>query len=939
MTTSRPWTSRDVRSTFLRYFEAKGHVVVPSSSLVPADDPTLLFTNAGMNQFKDVFLGRERRAYVRAASSQKCVRAGGKHNDLDNVGYTARHHTFFEMLGNFSFGDYFKTEAIEFAWELVTGSAWYGLDPARLWATVYRDDDEAAALWERHLPKERIRRFGEKDNFWSMGETGPCGPCSELHYDQGPGVAGDDVPNGRGDRVIEIWNLVFMQFNRDAGGGMTPLPKPSVDTGAGLERITAILEGKNNNYDSDLFEPVIKRIEKLSGKKYVGGMAVEDAPFRVIADHARAATMLIADGVIPSNEGRGYVLRRIVRRAIRYGRRLGLEIPLLSELVYPVFSTFEGIFFGRFRQQNPDEVSVVIADEERAFARTMSVGADKVGEEISEARREAERTGDGHVTLDGTQVFHLYDTFGVPLELIEEIASDEGVQVDRAGFEEEMEKARARSRGASKFEAEGGIPKDDQIDASWTTEFRGYAEQDFVRLDGARALGLFTFEENGLFEQTDSLVAGHKGWAITDRTIFYPEGGGQVADQGSWTWDGCAATVLDARRAPNGRSILHLLRIESGTLRTGAAVSMSIDEWTRRRTQANHTGTHLLHAALRTVLGESVRQMGSLVAPDRLRFDYAASRATTPEELREIERLVNEEVLRDVDVRKLPDTPMEAAREMGALMFFGEKYGERVRVVDVPGFSTELCGGCHVGRTGEIGAFKIVSDKGLAAGVRRLEAVTSLNAVERLQKDEEILLRLSQIANATLDELPAKLRETLDVLRRKEKEIAALKRDLALAGVSATAGPSGGDASSGQQGAAASGYSPSKKTSSSDLTARDADGMQEICGVKVLARRVPSLPANELRNLADTFRSKLKSGVVLLGTEGEEGKVLLLAAVTSDLAPRVPAGDLAQAMAPVVGGKGGGKADLAQAGGRDPSKIAEALERGVARVRERLAGG
>jgi len=922
MTTSRMWTSRDVRSTFLRYFESKGHTVIPSSSLVPADDPTLLFTNAGMNQFKDLFLGRERRSYVRAASSQKCVRAGGKHNDLDNVGYTARHHTFFEMLGNFSFGDYFKEEAIGFAWELVTGPEWYGLDPSRLWATVYRDDDEAAALWERHLPKERIRRFGEKDNFWAMGDTGPCGPCSELHYDQGPAVPGDDTPNGRGDRVMEIWNLVFMQFERDADGKTAPLPKPSVDTGAGLERITAILEGKNNNYDTDLFERVIRRVEELSGKRYAGGMAVSDTPFRVIADHARAATMLMADGVIPSNEGRGYVLRRIIRRALRYSRRLGIDPDggFLAQLVDPVLQAFEGIHIPSVAEmvEKGRPIRWALQSEESQFSKTISVGADKVGEEISAARREAEKTGEGHITLGGPSVFHLYDTFGVPLELIEEIAADEGVKVDRPAFEAEMARARERSKAGSKFEAERHVVPDALLDPSWETEFRGFPEDDFVSLDGARILALVSFPPGG---GAPALAAdasqGEEVAAVLDRTVFYPEGGGQVADSGVVSWPGGAADVTDVRRSANGRSILHFLGIREGILRSGGAVSLRVDEWARRKTQANHTGTHLLHAALRKVLGESVRQMGSLVAPDRLRFDYAASRPTAPLELREIERLVNEEILRDRPVSK-ELMGMDAAKARGAIMFFGEKYGERVRVVDVPGFSTELCGGCHVGRTGEIGAFKIVSDRGLAAGVRRLEAVTSLNAVERMQKDEEILSELSHLVNAPPQELAGKLKETLDSLRKKEKEVAALKRDLALAGAS-------GEAHAGKAG-------PSGSADS------DAEGIEEISGVKVLSRRVPSLPANELRNLADTFRAKLKSGIVLLGTEGEEGRVTLLAAVTPDLAGRVPAGDLAQAMAPVVGGKGGGKPDLAQAGGRDPAKIAEALRKGVARVRERLGG-
>ncbi|HEY3350599.1 MAG TPA: alanine--tRNA ligase [Thermoanaerobaculia bacterium] len=912
MTTSEGWTSRKVRETFLSYFEGKGHARVASSSLVPAEDPTLLFTNAGMNQFKDLFLGREKRAYVRATSSQKCVRAGGKHNDLDNVGYTARHHTFFEMLGNFSFGDYFKKDAIDFAWELVTSKEkGYGMDAGRLWATVYTDDDEAAELWGRYLPKERIARFGEKDNFWSMGDTGPCGPCTELHYDQGPSVPGDATPNGNGDRVMEIWNLVFMQFDRDASGKQTPLPKPSVDTGAGLERITAILQGKNNNYDTDLFAGIVGKIEEISGKKYLGGMAVEDAPFRVVADHARAASMLVSDGVLPSNEGRGYVLRKVIRRALRYGRRLGIEGPFLADLTTPVFHSFDGIHLhdpnGSLRKTTAD----VIRIEEEGFRRTMSVGADRVGEAISAARRE------GETKLSGQAVFRLYDTFGVPLETIEEIASDEGVQVDVASFEIELSAARERSKGASKFEAGFGAQFDanyeEGADSTWETEFRGYPEQDFVRLEGAKVLGLFSFKENGLLERVERLGAGEKGWCVLDRTVFYPEGGGQVADQGSLSWasEG-AATVLDTRRAPNGRTILHLLRVDSGTLAPAQLVSVSVDEWTRRKTQANHTGTHLLHAALRTVLGESVRQMGSLVAPDRLRFDYAASRPTTAEEIREIERLVNEEVLRDREVGKAVMS-MDEAKKKGAMMFFGEKYGERVRVVDVPGFSTELCGGCHVGRTGEIGAFKILSDKGLAAGVRRIEAATALNAVERLQRDEEILANMAHAANVTFDELPSKLREALDSLRKKDKEIAQLKRDLALASDS----------------------SPSKKSPSSS-EASDGDGVEEIEGVKVLARRVPSLPTNELRNLADTFRGKLKSGVVLLGTEFE-GKVTLLAAVTADVVGRVSAHDLAQTMAPLVGGKGGGKPDLAQAGGKDAAAIEPALAAGVARVREKLA--
>jgi alanyl-tRNA synthetase len=915
MATSDGWTSRKVRETFLSFFEEKGHARVASSSLVPAEDPTLLFTNAGMNQFKDLFLGREKRAYTRATTSQKCVRAGGKHNDLDNVGYTARHHTFFEMLGNFSFGDYFKKEAIDYAWELVSGR--YGLDPSRLWATVYTDDDEAAALWESFLPRARVVRFGEKDNFWSMGDTGPCGPCSEIHYDQGEGVPGDATPNGAGDRLMEIWNLVFMQFDRGASGKMTPLPKPSVDTGAGLERITAILGGKNNNYDTDLFAGIIGKIEQVSGKRYVGGMAVEDAPFRVVADHARAAAMLVSDGVLPSNEGRGYVLRKVMRRAIRYGRRLGIEEPFLADLTAPVFHAFEGIHLhdpnGSLRKMTAGTIRV----EEEGFRRTMSVGADRVGEAISEARRR------GETMLKGAAVFRLYDTFGVPLETIEEIASDEGVKTDVAGFESELSAAREKSKGASKFEHEGDLPKDDQIDPSWTTEFRGYPEQDFVSLEGAQVLGLFIFKENGLFERVDKLSAGQKGWVVTNRSIFYPEGGGQVADRGEFLWKSSEgerrAEVIDARRAPNGKTILHLLRISSGSLVPTQLVAMQVPEWTRRKTQANHTGTHLLHAALRKVLGESVRQMGSLVAPDRLRFDYAASRPTTPEEIREIERLVNEEILRDREVGKAVMS-MDDANKKGAIMFFAEKYGERVRVVDVPGFSTELCAGCHVGRTGEIGAFKVIADRGLAAGVRRMEAVTSLNTIERLRRDENIVQPLSELLNVPPEEILVRVRGMQEDLRKKEKELAAGKYKLAADVGTFTATGSDVTMSHGVASSAKGGI----------------DGVVEIGGIKVLARRVPSLPANELRNLADTFRSKLKSGVVLLGTE-LEGKVTLLAAVTPDLVGRVSAHELAQVMAPAVGGKGGGKPDLAQAGGKDAAQIEPALALGVAKVRERLS--
>ena len=934
MATSDGWTSRKVRETFLSFFEEKGHTRVASSSLVPAEDPTLLFTNAGMNQFKDLFLGREKRAYTRATTSQKCVRAGGKHNDLDNVGYTARHHTFFEMLGNFSFGDYFKKEAIDYAWELVTGR--YGLDPSRLWATVYTDDDEAAALWERYLPKARIARFGEKDNFWSMGDTGPCGPCSEIHYDQGEGVPGDATPNGAGDRVMEIWNLVFMQFDRDASGKMTPLPKPSVDTGAGLERITAILEGKNNNYDTDLFARIIGRIEELSRtSRYKGQMAVEDAPFRVIADHARAAAMLIADGVIPSNEGRGYVLRRIIRRALRYGRRLEIRARLFLPgcAAGALFARRVLSVATRGRDRSGDSCSRCFSRKRRNSRRRCLSGP------TASARPSPRRGAGGRRRCPARPPSASTTRTVCPSNSSKKFLPTKGSRSIAPGFESELEAARERSKGASKFEHEGGPPEgrsdrsvmDDRIPRVSRAGLRAASR---ARRSSVSSLSERTVSSN---EWTCCRLAKRAGSSRTVRSSIrkaaarWPTRGNSSgrAPRGKRR-----AEVLDARRAPNGEAILHLLRISSGSLAPGQLVAMQVDEWTRRKTQANHTGTHLLHAALRKVLGESVRQMGSLVAPDRLRFDYAASRPTTAEEIREIERLVNEEILRDREVGKAVMS-MDEAKKKGAMMFFGEKYGERVRVVDVPGFSTELCGGCHVGRTGEIGAFKVISDKGLAAGVRRIEAVTSLNAVERLQKDEEILGQISQIANTPLDELPAKLRETLDSLRRKEKEIAALKRDLALAGVGAGVGAGAVASSSAQPGAGPPDIHLLRNLLFGRCGPRN-DGVHEIDGIKVLARRVPSLPANELRNLADTFRSKLKSGVVLLGTE-LEGKVTLLAAVTSDLVARVSAHELAQVMAPAVGGKGGGKPDLAQAGGKDAAQIEPALALGVAKVRERLS--
>jgi len=887
--------ANEVRERFLSYFEERGHRRVPSSSLIPAEDPTLLFTNAGMVQFKDVFTGRETRDYARATSSQKCVRAGGKHNDLDNVGYTGRHHTFFEMLGNFSFGDYFKEDAIRFAWELLTDRVrGYGLDPARLWATVFLSDDDAAAIWERYLPKERVLRFGESENFWAMGETGPCGPCSEIHYFRGEDLSGNtaDRVNGAGDETVEVWNLVFMQFERDASGKLEPLPRPSVDTGAGLERLAAVLQGVGNNFDTDLFAGILSSLSDIvsesGGPRYRGNFAVEDAPYRVIADHARAATMLIADGVLPSNEGRGYVLRRILRRALRYGRRLGLHEPFLHRLTGPVVAVYRGIHI------EPDEadavarrVAEILIPEEERFARTLSEGIDRIGEAASRARQRRESI------LSGETVFRLYDTYGIPIEVIEEIAADEGVALDREGFERLLEEQRRASRSAAKFEA-ADVSVYDKLDLpSGHSVFRGYPEHDFIALDGARVVGL---ARDGA--PAARLEAGETGEAVTDRTVFYPEGGGQVADTGAFEWPGGEAEVLHVWK-PRPDTIAHRVRVVRGRLERNAAVDMRIPEWVRRRTQANHTGTHLLHAALRKVLGAGARQMGSLVAPDRLRFDYAAAAPPTPDQIAEIERLVNHEVLRDREVTK-SILPMEEARRRGADMFFWDKYSDRVRVVEVPGFSTELCGGCHVPRTGEIGAFKIVSDKSLAAGVRRLEAVTSLGAVDLLRHDEEALNRLSAAAQAPRETLVDRWEEREERLKALEREVASLKMKLA----------SGDAGSEGES--------------------------EEIGEVRVVTRLVPGLSIPELRNLSDTLRSRVKSGVVLVGT-AREGKTSVVAAVTPDLVERVPASRVAARIGQALGGSGGGKPDLAQAGGKREELLSEGLRAGREAVREILA--
>jgi len=870
----RSMTSREIRSAFLEYFASHGHQVVPSSPLLPAGDTTLLFTNAGMNQFKDVFSGREQRGYTRACSSQKCVRAGGKHNDLDNVGYTARHHTFFEMLGNFSFGDYFKRDAIHFAWELVVDV--YGIPLDRLWFTVYTDDDDAAALWEETgAPRDRILRFGEKENFWAMGETGPCGPCSEIHCDRGadPRAPGRrELVNGEGDDIVEIWNLVFMQYERDATGFMHPLPRPSIDTGAGLERFAAVLQGCESNYETDLFLPIIGAVAELAERRYQPSSELAPA-FRVIADHLRAATFLLADGVVPSNEGRGYVLRRIIRRGLRYGRQLGLDGAFLHTLV-PTVVRLMGDVYPELEERKA-VVATQLRQEEERFARTLNSGTDLAQRELQRLKRTgADRVGGG-------VIFDLYQTHGIPVELLEEFAQEEGLTLDRAGFEAALEEERQRGQASWKGDVMARFRPEyeDLADAGLTSAFVGYD-----RLE-ASATVTAVIGPGGL---ADRIEAGEQGEVVLDVTPFYAEAGGQVADRGGLRWEGGRARVCDTQKPIEGL-IVHRVEVQEGVLARGSEVIAGVEASPRADTQRNHTATHLLHAALRGVLGDAAQQAGSLVDPDRLRFDFSWGEPVSAEQLREIERRVNADVVRNLPVTKQL-MPIEKARRRGAMALFGEKYGEEVRVVTVGdgSISAELCGGCHVDRTGDIGLFTIVSERGVAAGVRRIEAVTGRGAVERLQQRERVAEQLAGHYQASFDQLPELLAKRDRRMAELEDEVRRLKHQLA-------AGDAGG-----------------------------GEVRREVAGFTVLARRVPEMEPSELRNLADTLRQKLGTGVVVLGMESV-GKATLLAAVTDDLLERVNAGRLIRELAPIVGGRGGGRPNLAQAGGPDADKIDEAL--------------
>ncbi|MFC4250370.1 alanine--tRNA ligase [Sinimarinibacterium flocculans] len=876
-----------VRARFLEFFRSKGHALVPSSPLVPGNDPTLLFTNAGMVQFKDVFTGQDKRAYTRAASSQKCVRAGGKHNDLENVGYTARHHTFFEMLGNFSFGDYFKKDAIHYAWEFITGKDWLGIDPQRLLVTVYHDDDEAYGIWrdEVGVPVERIVRIGDSpgtagtggipksDNFWSMGDTGPCGPCSEIFYDHDPdgskGIAGGPPgsPDEDGDRWIEIWNLVFMQFERHADGRMTDLPAPSVDTGMGLERISALMQDTNDNYQTDTFRQLVTAVAKLAGQQ-----PYESASQKVIADHIRATAFLIADGVLPSNEGRGYVLRRIMRRAIRHGYKLGINDAFFFKLVAPLAEQM-GEAYPQLREQR-EQIEKAIRAEEESFAITLDKGMKLLDEAI--ARLGDGKTNPGGVSgvIPGEVIFKLYDTYGFPVDLTADIARERELALDLDGYEREMNAQRERARAASSFKTGGTLSYDGD-----DTCFVGY---DGLRGE-AKVMALY---RDG--QPVNALEAGDSGVVVLDSTPFYAESGGQVGDRGRIG----EFAVSDTQKIRNG-VIGHHGTLQSGTLSVGDAVTAEVTESIRRATMRNHSATHLMHRALRDVLGAHVAQKGSLVDEHRTRFDFSHPQAVTADELAEIERRVNEAILANVpvsaEVMKYDD-----AIQAGAMALFGEKYGDEVRVLAMGqgerNYSTELCGGTHVSRTGDIGLFKIVSESGVAAGVRRVEAVTGQNVIAHLREREDRLRQAAELLRASPDELGGKIEQLQDRARQLEKELGALKSKLA-----ATAG--------------------------GDL----AGQAREIKGVKVLAARVDGVEGGELRGLMDQLKNKLGSGVIVLGAASGE-KVSLIAGVTPDLTGKLKAGELVNFVAGQVGGKGGGRPDMAQAGGTQPAALPAAID-------------
>ncbi len=877
----------EIRKRFLDYFASHNHTQVDSSSLVPQDDPTLLFVNAGMVQFKTVFMGEEKRDYVRATTSQRCVRAGGKHNDLENVGYTARHHTFFEMLGNFSFGDYFKEDAIRFAWEFLIKEL--KLPAEQMWVSVFDDDDEAFKLWEKvdDLPKGRIVRLGEKDNFWAMGDTGPCGPCSEIHIDQGR-EAGCDRPDCAVgcdcDRFLELWNLVFMQYNRAEDGTMTPLPKPSIDTGMGLERVAAVLQGKFNNYDSDLFTPIIAKLEDLSGRKYLAEQS-DTTAMRVIADHARATAFLVADGVLPSNEGRGYVLRRVMRRAIRYGRSLGLQKPFLDNVTTVVTEIMAEAY--PHLVDCSELLKKVVNNEELRFGETLEKGLELLDRELAFLQEAGSRV------VQGDFIFKLYDTFGFPVDIVRDISLERGLDFDGAGFEEAMEKQRSQSRASQKGEGVRllGAGVKHFIESGQKSEFLGY---DSLEAE-AEVLGLLDSDGNVV----ESLTAGMKGQLFVSRTPFYAESGGQSGDCGDVSWQSGRAVVHTTFSEGEG-IILHPLEIEEGTLTVGSTVQLRVTEGERAATAANHTATHLLQAALKELLGDHIKQAGSLVAPNRLRFDFTHFSPLTMEEIQQIERKVNAEIRNNLraETRVLG---REQAIEEGATALFGEKYGDSVRVVSVGDVSKELCGGTHVAATGQIGMFQIISETGIAAGVRRIEAATGRGALQRMQDMVMQEKAICDQLHVQSDGISDKLEQLASSNKQLEKQVSELSTQLA----------------------------------SSGMTDLLADAV-EVAGVKVVAAVIPLDSPKTLREVGDKLRDDMGSGVAVLGGE-INGKAALLAIVSKDLTKKIKAGDLVNRVAAVVGGKGGGRPDMAQAGGSMPDKIGEAVSSVVGHVELLLA--
>jgi alanyl-tRNA synthetase len=871
-------TSSEIRASFLEFFRKNGHAVLPSSSLVPGNDPTLLFTNAGMVQFKDVFLGKEVREYSRAATAQRCVRAGGKHNDLENVGYTARHHTFFEMLGNFSFGDYFKREAIHFAWNFITGTL--GIPKERLWVTVFKEDDEAARIWTEEIGMHptRCTRLGEKSNFWSMGETGPCGPCTEIFYDHGAEIPGGSPgsPDEEGDRYVEIWNLVFMQYDRSSDGVMVPLPKPSVDTGMGLERVAAVMQGVHSNYDIDLFKSLIRAAAELTG---TGDL--ESSSLRVIADHIRACAFLIIDGVVPSNEGRGYVLRRIIRRAIRHGYKLGQTQPFFHKLVASLAREM-GAYYGEL-VSGAARAAQVLLQEEIRFAETLTTGM---------ALLDAETAKLNSTVIPGETVFRLYDTYGFPLDLTADVARERGLSIDQAGFDAAMEAQRGRARAASKF----GADLRESIKLPGKTEFVGYD-----RLTNPARVTALIFDG----AVVDALRPGQEGQVVLDHTPFYAESGGQIGDSGVLVGAAPVAggpatrfTVRDTQKI--GASFAHVGVLDAGELRVGDGVEAQVDGERRAAIVLNHSATHLLHAALRQVLGTHVEQKGSLVAADRLRFDFSHTQALSAEELRRVEDLVNSAV-RDNAPAETRVMALDEAVAAGAMSLFGEKYESDVRVLSIGDFSMELCGGTHVERSGDIGLFKILSESGVAAGVRRVEAITGKTAYDWVVHTDQVLRDIAAVLRGSREDVDEKVRELVERSRRLEKEVQQLKSKLA----------------SGQGG---------------DLTSQAKD----VGGIKVLAAQIDGADVKSLRDAVDSLKSKLGSSVIVLASV-QEGKVVLVAGVSADLLGRMQAGEIAGAVAAQVGGKGGGRADFAQAGGTQPENLERALAGVETLIRHRLS--